>query len=385
MTGVPIARIRGIEVRVQLGWILVVALVAVLAVGQVAGAVPSLSMPVQWLLGGAVGIAFFVSAMLHDLAHAIVARRRGIDVRSVVISFFGGTTPTDPKSDIPGDELAIAVSGPVVSILLGIALGAVALGIGGVGTELAQAIAEIITVVAVLNLLIGLVNIVPAYPMDGGRIVRAIAWGRTKSAARGWIAAAITGRLSGLLVIAIGAIIFALGEITNGAMVALSGWFLILSSRAIRERMKVDALIGGVTIGEAMERDPATVNPGLTVDTLAGQLLDGESTTTAIPVVENETVVGVLGVREVRRLRRGAWATSHVAEVMVKPPRLELLSPDRPLLEGVERLQGSGLDGLPVVDEGRLVGILTRRAIGEAVREKTGAAAPGTGRGRGRF
>jgi Zn-dependent protease/CBS domain-containing protein len=382
VNGVPIARIGGIEVRVQFGWILVVALVAALSVGQVAGAVPDLAVPVQWILGGIVGIAFFLSAMLHDLAHAIVARRRGVDVRAVVISFFGGTTPTDPKSDIPGDELAIAVSGPVVSIIIGLALGGLALGIGGLGSDLGRALGEITAVVSVLNLLIGLVNVVPAYPMDGGRIVRALAWRQTKSVNRGWTVAAITGRLSGLLVIAIGAIVFALGEITNGAMVALSGWFLVLSSRAIRERMKVDALIGGVTIGDAMERDPATVHPGLTVDTMAGQLLDPESETSAVPVVENDAVVGVVGVREIRRLRRAAWATSRVADIMVKPPRLAVLGPDQELVEGVDRLQGSGLDGLPVVDDGRLVGILTRRAIGEAVRDKTGNPGPAGRRGR---
>ena len=382
MIGVPIARIRGIEVRVQLGWVLVVALVAALAVGQVAGAVPELAVPVQWLLGGVVGVAFFLSAMLHDMAHAVVARRRGIDVQSIVISFFGGTTPTDPKSDIPGDELAIALSGPVVSIGAGLGLGAAALGITAIGSEIGRAVGEITAVVAVLNLLIGLVNIIPAYPMDGGRIVRAIAWRRTSSVTRGWTAAAMSGRLSGLIVIAIGALIFAFGEITNGAMVALCGWFLVLSSRAIRERMKVDALIGGVTIGDAMERDPATVNPALTVDTMAGQLLDPGSDTTAIPVVEGDKVVGVIGIREIRRLRRSSWATSHVRDVMARPPRLQVLSPDQALLEGVDRLQGSGLDGIPVAEDGRLVGILTRKAIGDAVREKTGTAAPASRRGR---
>ena len=374
MIGVPIARIRGIEVRVQLGWILVVALVAALSVGQIAGAVPALAMPLQWLLGGVVGVAFFLSAMLHDLAHAITARRRGVDVRSVVISFFGGTTPTDPKSDIPGDELAIALSGPLVSIGVGLGLAAAAFAMTGFGSEVGRAIGEITTVLAVLNLLIGLVNIVPAYPMDGGRIVRAIAWRRTNSVTRGWTAAAISGRLSGLLVIAIGAIVFAVGEITNGAMVALSGWFLVLSSRAIRERMKVDAMIGGLTVADAMERDPATVNPGLTVDTMAGQILDPESDTTAVPVVEGEDVVGVIGVRELRGLCRSTWPSKRVADVMVRPPRLRVLGPDQTLLEGLERLQGTGLDGVPVVDDGKLVGILTRRAVGEAVRDKSGHA-----------
>jgi len=383
MIGVPIARIGGIEIRVQIGWIFVVALVAVLAVGQVAGAVPELSTPIQWVLGGVVGIAFFVSAMVHDLAHALTARRRGIDVRSVVVSFFGGTTPTDPKSDVARDELAIAVSGPIVSLLVGLGLGAIGLAIGTGGAGIARAVGEILTILAVLNLLIGLVNVIPAYPMDGGRAVRAAAWARSGSVRRGWIAAAISGRLSGLLVIAIGAFLFATGEITNGAMVALSGWFLVLSSRAIRERMKVDDLIGGLTIEDAMERNPASVNPGLTVDTMAGQLLDPESPTTAVAVVEGDAVVGVVGVRDVRRIRRATWPTKRVADVMIAPPRLVVLGPGQTLLEGVDRLQGSGLDGLPVVEEGRLVGMLTRRAIGDAVREKRGVSAP-TGR-RGRF
>lgn len=379
MIGVPIARIGGIEVRVQLGWIVVVALVAALAVYQVGAAVPTLSMPIQWVLGAAVGVAFFLSAMLHDLAHAVIARRRGVEVRSILISFFGGTNPSDPASDVAGDDLAIAVSGPIVSTLLGLALGAVAVGIGGMAGEFGQALGEIVAVLAVLNLLIGLVNLVPAYPMDGGRIVRAIAWRRTSSIARGWSAAASSGRFAGLVVIVIGAAIFVTGEVTNGGMVALSGWFLVLSSRAIRERLKVDALIGGLSVGDVMERDPATVNPTLTVDTLAGQLLDGESPTTAIPVVEGDAVVGVLGVRDVRKMRRAAWATSHVGDVMTKPPRLEMLGPGEPLLAGVERIQRAGLDGIPVVEDGRLLGILTRRAIGDAVRARSG---PAAGRGR---
>ncbi len=383
MIGIPIARIRGIEVRVQLGWIFVVALVAALAVGQISGAVPDLAIAIQWLLGAVVGVAFFLSAMLHDLAHAVTARRRGVNVTSIVISFFGGTSSMDPKSDVPADELAIAVSGPVVSIVVGVALGAVALGLSIFTSDLVRAVSEIAAVVAVLNLLIGLVNIVPAYPMDGGRIVRAIVWGRTKSPVQGWTAAATSGRVAGLLLVAIGAFVFATGEITNGAMVALSGWFLVLSSRAIRERLKVDAMIGGVTVEDAMERSPTTVNPGLTVDTMAGQLLDPESDTTAVAVANGDDIVGVVGVREVRRLRRSSWPTTRVADLMVRPPRLQVLEPAQTLLVGLDQLQGSGLDGIPVVDDGHLVGMLTRRSIGEIVRAKVGTTTQ-TGR-RGRF
>jgi len=100
MIGVPIARIAGIEVRVQLGWILVVALVAALAVIELGVAVPTMAVAVQWIIGGAVGLAFFGSAMIHDLAHALTARRRGVEVQSVLVSFFGGTSPGDPESAV---------------------------------------------------------------------------------------------------------------------------------------------------------------------------------------------------------------------------------------------------------------------------------------------
>lgn len=381
MNGVPIARIIGIEVRVQLGWIFVVALVAALAVIQVGAVVPSLAPPVQWVLGGAVGVAFFVSAMLHDLAHALVARRRGIPVDSILISFFGGTSPGDPASPVAADDLAIATSGPVLSVILGLLVGLLALGAEALGSEVGAALGQMLAVLAVLNVLIGLVNLVPAYPLDGGRIVRGLAWRRTGSLARGWHAAATSGRAVGLLGVAIGGGVFVTGEITNGAMVALSGWFLILSSRAIRERLKIDRLIGDLSVGDAMEHDPTVVQPSLTVDTLAGQLLDGETATTAIPVMEGTTVVGMLGVREVRRLRRGAWGTTRVGDAMARPPRMVALGSDLGLVDGVERLMRSGLDGLPVFNGGTLRGVLTRRAVGEIVRERTAAATAADSRG----
>lgn len=379
MIGVPIARIMGIEIRVQLGWVFVVALVAALAVIQVGTAVPSLPGPVQWVLGGAVGVAFFISAMLHDLGHALMARRRGVVVESILVSFFGGTTPADATSPVAGDDLAIAASGPIVSVVLGIVLALIALGLDSLGTEMGVALGQIIVVLAVLNILIGLVNVIPAYPLDGGRIVRALAWRRSGAINDGWRTAASTGRLSGLVAVSIGAGLFMAGEITNGAMVALSGWFLILSSRAIRERQKVDTLIGDLVVSDAMERDPTTVQPGLTVDTLAGQLLDAETPTTSIPVMEGASVVGMLGVREVRRLRRGAWGLTRVGDAMAKPPRMVALDPSAGLVDGVERLHRSGLDGLPVVLDGVLQGVLTRRSVGQVVHERT-AALPTSGR-----
>jgi CBS domain-containing protein len=159
-------------------------------------------------------------------------------------------------------------------------------------------------------------------------------------------------------------------------MVALSGWFLVLSARAIRERIKVEELIGDLAVSDVMEVDTPTVHPGLTVDTFAGQLLDGDVPTTAIPVLGDGEVIGILGVRQVQRLRPAEWAAKRVEDVMARPPRLPFVAPEDGLVSAVERLQRSGLDGLPVVEHGRLMGVLTRRSIGLAVQARTAAARP---------
>lgn len=376
MTGIPVARLFGIEIRLQLGWILVVALVAVLAAVQVASVEPTVHMAVQWLLGGVVAAGFFLSAVAHDLSHAIEARRRGLEVKAILISFFGGSTPLDPSSPNARDDLVIAAVGPVVSLGIGAicAVGAVAL--WSVSGTAALVAGQVLAVLGILNLLLGGVNLVPAYPLDGGRIVRAIAWRRTGNIRDGWQAAGRVGRIVGLLVITVGLGVMFAGDLTNGAMVGLSGWFLLLSSRAIRERVKVDDMIGHLTVGEVMERDTPTVHPGLTVDTFAGQLLDGEVPTTAIPVIERDEVVGILGAKQVQRIRPGTWATTRVEEVMVKPPRLPIVAPGDGLVSAVEQLHKAGLDGVPVMEGGRLVGVLTRRSIGQAIQAQRAGATP---------
>jgi Zn-dependent protease len=360
--GIPIARIFGIEIRVQLGWAVVLALVAFIAVGQLNAVDPTLEDAVSWVLGGIVAIGFFISSVSHDLAHALVARRRGIDVRSIGVSFFGGATPLDPSSPDPGDDAAIAASGPLVSLGIGALFFGLLLVVVFVGKQF-NAAAGVLSVLVFLNLVLGLVNLVPAYPLDGGRIVRDLAWRRSGSERSGWRAAWRTGRMTGLIVIGVGvAFLVAQGDMT-GAFIALTGWFFILSSNSVRDRIKLDDLVGGRVVRDAMEEVQVTVHPNLTVDTFAAQLLDGETPMTAVPVTDGDSIVGLLGVTQVRRLRRGDWAKTRVADVMVKPPKLTFLAPADPLRVGLERIYKAGLDGLPVTEDGKLLGMLTKRGI----------------------
>lgn len=367
--GIPIARVLGIEIRVTLGWAIVLAVVAVIAVGQLTAVDPSLPSHIAWLLGGVVALGFFLSSVTHDLAHAIVARRRGVPVDSILVSFFGGATPLDPSSPDPAHDAAIAASGPVASIgialaLLGLTAGATALGDGF------SAAAGVLAVLVFLNLVLGVVNLVPAYPLDGGRIVRDLAWRRSGSERSGLQTASRTGRLTGYVVIAAGIAVLLVEGGYMGAMLALTGWFLVLSANALRDRVRLDDLVGGQIVADAMETDPVTVTPSLTVDTFASQLLDRGSLLTAVPVVHDDRIVGLLGVRQVRAVRPVEWTTTRVSDVMVEPPKLSLLSPNEPLKQALERIHRAGVDGLPVVDGERLVGVLTRLSVGTYVKAR---------------
>jgi CBS domain-containing protein len=203
--------------------------------------------------------------------------------------------------------------------------------------------------------------------------VRDIAWRRSGSERSGWRAAARSGRFTGLVVVGVG-ISFLLAEGTlTGAMIALTGWFFVLSANTVRDRIRLEELVGDHRIGEAME-DAPTVTPTLTVDTFAAQLLDGEVPISAVPVMSGDEIVGLLGAAQVRRIRRGDWAKTRVEDVMAKRQKLTFLAPADSLKDGLEKIFKTGLDGLPVVEDGRLVGMLTKRGVGRFIGLKTEAA-----------
>lgn len=369
--GIPIARIFGIEIRVTFGWVIILALVAVIAVGELTAIDPALDGVIGWTLGAIVALGFFLSSVSHDLAHALVARRRGVEVRSIGVSFFGGATPLDPSSADPGDDAVIAASGPLASLAIGVALFAVTAAVLGVSGEF-NAAAGVLVVLVFLNLVLGLVNLVPAYPLDGGRIVRDLVWRRSGSERSGWRAAARTGRLTGMVIAGIGIAYLAFKVDATGLMVALTGWFFVMSANAVRDRIKLEDILGGHVVREAMDEDPPTVTTALTVDTFAAQLLDGESPLFAIPVVQGDDVIGILGPIQLRRISRKDWATTRVGDVMAKPPKLTTLTPDEPIRPALERLYRAGVDGLPVVEGGRLIGVMTRQGVGRFVAKAQG-------------
>lgn len=369
MNGIPVARVRGIEIRIHLSWIFIVAIITVTVGGRIDAIASGPSTPTAWLIGAAASLAFLGTVILHELAHALVSRRAGIPVDTISVHFIGGPAAVDVRASTPRDEAAIALAGPVVSFVLGLAAIGLALAAGTFGPAALELPADVLLVVGVLDLVLAGISIVPAFPLDGGRVVRAIVWAATGDERRGTKASATVGRFVGWVLLGSGLFVIVLGSTVDGAMLGLVGWFLALSARSVDRWLVLDELIAGVRVGEAMEPEIDRIAPQLTLDTFGAQVLDG-TLGPALAVFRNEDLVGIIGIGQLRSVPRREWPATRTAEVMVELSEIPLVTPEESLSDGLERLRTSHLDGLPVLDGSALRGVLTRRSIAVALRAR---------------
>lgn len=373
MSAFPVGRLAGLEIRIHVSWAIILAVIVVSAGSQVGILDPGSTMPVRWGIGVAVGILFLVSAMAHELGHALVARRRSVPTESVVVYFLGAPASPDLTTARPRDEVAIALAGPLVSIGIGIGLlvvAAIAAALGDDGP--AVIVGRVAFVVGALDVALGLVNLIPAFPLDGGRIVRGLAWARSGDARAGLRTAARVGRLVGLFLAGLGIGGILLADLLpvdsiDGLMVALCGWFLTISARTVEHRAGLDQLLDGLNVADVMDRDVAGIPPGLTLDTFADQVLDG-SASMALPVTRGTELLGVIGASQLRRVRRNRWATTRAEDVMISPSALLIVSPETTIRAALIGLGRAGIDALPVMEGDTLAGLLTRRAVAAAIR-----------------
>ena len=236
----------------------------------------------------------------------------------------------------------------------------------------AGALSSGVLVVGVLNLVLGGLSLLPALPLDGGRLIRGLSWARSGDPRRGSRASAVVGRVTGWLLIAAGAgLALAVGP-AEGLMVLSLGWLVTTGASAVERRLALEALLTGVTIRDATERDVPRVPPHLTLDTFADRFANGRDGpgATTILVVDGERVMGVIAADNVGRLSRRRWATMRADDVMVDLSRAPLLDAGEPLWDGLESLRRAGLDGLPVTDGAALEGVLTRRSATNLIRER---------------
>jgi Zn-dependent protease/CBS domain-containing protein len=363
-----IGRIFGIDVGIHASWLLIFALVTwSLAVGYFPSVLPDIGRTEALVLGIVAAILLFGSVLVHELAHSLVARARGLDARSITLFLFGGVSNLGGESKQPATEFLVAVVGPLTSLVLaGLAFGASL----AFGAETQPGV--VAAYLAMINLLLGLFNLLPGFPLDGGRVLRAIVWNATGSLRRATEVAVRVGQLVAYGFLAWGFWRVLDGELLGGIWIAAIGWFLHGAASASLQQVIVDQRLRGVRVGDVVRPDPTFVLPGESVARLVDEImLPGYRR--AVPVVDGR-VVGIVTLSDVRAVPPERRASTTVAEIMGGRNGVRTIGPEASLLEALEALGAGDFEQLPVVDGGRLVGLLTRGDVVRAIqiREELG-------------
>jgi Zn-dependent protease/CBS domain-containing protein len=358
---IRIGRVFGVQLGIHPSWFVIF---LVLAYAMAAGSLPRLDPgwdeALYWITGVAISALFFVSVLAHELSHAVVAGRLGLRVKEITLFVFGGAASLEGEPKRPRDEALIAVAGPLTSLAVGAAL----LGID-VFLSQPQLLAAVGTL-AFLNLTLGLFNLIPGFPMDGGRILHAVLWklrGDRNAATRN---AAGVGRLFGYLLIAGGIfLIFQGAYLFNGVWIALIGWFLSNAAEATVAQMTIERALHGMKVHDVMESDPPSVSPNESVADLVNErLIRGEHRSFLVRH-DDGGLAGIVTLSDVRRTPRESWDAARVTDIMTRYADLATIGPDARLEAALKLLQEREVNQLPVVtDEGRTaVGLLTRAGI----------------------
>jgi Zn-dependent protease len=355
-----IGSIAGIRIALHPSWLVIAFLVTYsLAIGNLPQSFPDWEPALYWAVAAVVAALFFASVLVHELSHALVARRFGITVRDITLFVFGGAATLEGDARTPRQEALIAFAGPASSLLLGGAFYALVLVTGQ------EQVAAVLGWLAFINISLGVFNLIPGFPMDGGRLLRALLWrlrGDQLAATRN---AATVGRLFGYLLIGLGAYIAFDGGVFNGIWLALIGWFISSAAESSVAQMSVQRMLRGVKVRDVMEPEPASVNPNETVADLVNErLMRGEDRSFLVRH-DDGGLAGIVTLSDIRRTAREQWPMARVTDIMTRHADLAKVGPDEELERALDVLQEREVNQLPVVDDdGRTVlGLLTRAGI----------------------
>ena len=357
-----IGRIAGIDIEVNVSWLVILVLLTFsLAVSWFPATVPRQSTLIYWVLGFIAALLLFVSVLLHELAHSLVARARGVPVKRITLFIFGGVSDLEQEPQSPGVEFQIAIVGPLTSL----AIGAVTLVAGNLIGPNAPLVAAVLRYLGVTNLLLGVFNLIPGFPLDGGRVLRAIIWRVTGSLRRATRAATLVGQVIAYLFIVAGVFLFFNGDFINGLWFGFIGWFLLQAAQAANSQVMLESVFKGVTVGQLMSPPPLTAPANISLQQLVdGYLLPHGART--IPVVRSDEgqLAGLVTLADIRRVPREQWPQTLVGQAMVPLERLHTVRPQQNLNDVLPLMTGRDVNQLLVVDDvGQLVGILSRDAI----------------------
>jgi Zn-dependent protease len=349
-------RLRGIPISVDASWLIILALLTWTLINLFAHAVPDQTWPTYWTMGLAAALAFFACIVLHELGHALVARAVGIPIRGITLFLFGGVAEMEDEPPSAGREFLMAIAGPAVSAVLAVAFWLVSQQVD------APAVAFPLQYLALINLTVLIFNLVPAFPLDGGRVFRSVLWAALGDLRRATYVASLFGRGFAWLLIALGIVHFFTGQIFQGVWLGLIGLFLHGAARASYGQVLVRQILQGEPVSRFMHRNPIVVSPELG---LRGWVDDYvyRYHRKMFPVSADGHVVGVISTQALAKCPRTEWDKHTVGEVMSPDVEALRIAPSADALEALEKMQRTGSSRLLVMEGDNLVGLITLKDL----------------------
>lgn len=354
-----IIKIAGIDIYIHVSWLIIlVFLTFSLATGWFPTSYPGYSSSTYFLLGFISALLLFVSVLLHELAHSFVARARGLPVHNIVLFIFGGVSNIEQEPQTPGTEFFMAFVGPLVSLLIG----ALSFGLLTLVRGSHSPIEPILSYLAVTNILLGIFNLLPGFPLDGGRVLRSIIWKATGNFQTATNISTFVGQAFAYLFILLGILQFFAGNGFGGLIIIFTGWFLLHAAQTARTQSTLDAAFRGVTVGQVMNTNTMTVPANISLQRLVDEYFLPQGLRSAL-VMQVDQLAGLITLSDIRHVPREQWPQTPVGLVMVPAERLHTVTPQQNLKDALPLMNGQDVNQLPVVQDGKLVGVLTRDAI----------------------
>ena len=366
MNGIKIGRLFGIEVAIHPSWFLVLVFFAyALATGFFPSAYPGWGPVATWTAATVATLLLFVSVLAHEFGHSLVARSQGIPVRNITLFILGGVAQLEREPDSPGHEAWMAIAGPLVTLVIGGATLAAAYLLPG-----PEQLVGVLAYLGIANLALLVFNLLPGFPLDGGRVLRALLWRITHDVVRATRQAAVVGQVFAWGFIALGAAQLVLRGGLGGIWLALVGWLMIQAARATVRQTELDHELIGVPAARLMTRPESWLSPYMTLDWAAkDRLLDWDSRCLPVAAEDPEAEYGgLMCARDLQRAARERYDRDRVRDVMTPALKLPAVAPETQASEVLRLLREREADRAVVVDEGgRLLGFIDVDAIARFV------------------
>lgn len=354
-----LGKIAGIDIYAHLSWFVILVLLTwSLASGWFAQLFPGWATSTYWIVAFISALLLFGCVLVHELAHALVAQASGLTVRNITLFIFGGVAHVEEDMKRPGVEFRVAIAGPIASFLLAGVAFLLVLPLRGSGASAEAALDYL----AVANFLLGAFNLLPGFPLDGGRVLRSIIWKVTGNFKKSTRIASSVGQAFAYVFILLGIIGFFTGNFFNGLWVVFIGWFLLSAAQTASTQVELQSALQGVSVGQVMDPRPFVVPANISVQKLVDRYFLPLGLHSA-PVTQGEYLAGLITLSDIARVARERWSYTPVGHVMRGLQQVYVATPEQPLQEVFQMMGAQSINQVPVVEDGRLVGLLSREAI----------------------